>query len=128
MHRSARRIWLLTLVGGLLTIGVSACAQSAKVGQIPDEALVVDVRTEWEFKRGHFPGSKHVPLHEVKRRIAEFGPKDRPVVVYCHSGTRSGVAKDVLIRAGYKQVINGGGLEDMMRFAKTPVEDGGANP
>jgi phage shock protein E len=125
MSRIAFRIGALAFVSLLVAMAVSTCAQPAKIGQIPEEVLIVDVRTAWEFERGHFPDAKNIPLHEMKDRLQEFGPKDKPVVVYCHSGTRSGVAQDYLLKAGYKQVINGGGIEDMLLHAKTPSVDGG---
>ncbi len=126
MSRILLRIGPLAFVFLVVVIAASTCAQPAKIGQIPEDALIVDVRTAWEFKRGHFPGAKNVPLHEMKDRLEEFGPKDKLVVVYCHSGMRSGAAKNKLLKAGYKQVINGGGLDDMFRTAKAPVTDGGA--
>jgi phage shock protein E len=72
-------------------------------------ALVVDVRTDSEFKTGHLPGALNIPVDEVEARIAEFGDKSKPVVVYCRSGNRSGRAKTMLEKAGYTDVTNGGG-------------------
>ena len=128
MNRIARKTGLLLLLGGLVTVALSTCAKSDPIKQLPEKALIVDVRTAGEYNKGHFPGAKLIPIHQLKSRIAEFGPKDRPVVVYCHSGTRSGVARNMLERAGYTQAINGGGLEDMMRLAAGSVPDGGAKP
>ena len=81
--------------------------------KIREGALVVDVRTPAEFASGHFPGSINIPLQEIESRIAEFGEKNRPIVVYCRTGNRSAKAKAILERHGYSDVTNGGGLRDM---------------
>src|SRR5690606_2728538 len=53
--------------------------------------IVVDVRKAAEREEGFIPGSIHIPLAELRRRLAEV-PDDRPVVVYCAGGWRSSVA------------------------------------
>ncbi len=77
------------------------------------KATVVDVRTPGEFASGHHPRAINIPVDQVQSRIAEFGDKSKPVVVYCASGSRSGYAKQILLSAGYKQVINAGGFRDL---------------
>lgn len=68
-------------------------------------ATLVDVRSPGEFAAGHAEGSVNIPLPELGQRLAEI-PKDRPVVVACASGTRSGMARMMLRRNGYAQVHN----------------------
>ena len=79
------------------------------------KALVVDVRTPGEFASGHHPRAVNIPVDQVQSRIAEFGDKKKPVVVYCASGVRSGRAKGILEAAGYTSVTNGGGYNDLPR-------------
>jgi phage shock protein E len=55
--------------------------------KINEGAKVVDVRTVDEFQDEHFPGAICIPVDQVMKRLAEFGEKDRPVVVYCASGS-----------------------------------------
>ncbi|MFO1469647.1 MAG: rhodanese-like domain-containing protein [Turneriella sp.] len=55
----------------------------------------------------------NVPIDQVQSRMAEFGDKKKPVVVYCASGIRSGRAKGMLEAAGYTSVTNGGGFNDL---------------
>lgn len=76
-------------------------------------ATVVDVRTPDEYADGHYEGAKNVPVNELQARLSEFGPKDRPVVVYCASGARSAMAAKMLKSLGYAEVFNAGGLDDM---------------
>lgn len=77
-------------------------------------ATVVDVRTAQEFRGGAYPGARNIPVQEIAHRLGEI-PKDRPVVLYCASGVRSGSAAKILQRAGYPDVVNAGGLGDMPR-------------
>lgn len=77
-------------------------------------ASIVDVRSPEEFRDGGYPGAVNIPLHLLDARMAEI-PKDRPVVLYCASGARSGMAARVLKKAGYADVTNAGGLYDMPR-------------
>ena len=99
---------------------LSACSASAGIREIPEGALIVDVRTPGEFKASHFPGAVNIPLDNLEARLSEFGDKNGPVVVYCRSGRRSGIAKDILTRKGFTKVQNGGGLNQMMALRKTP--------
>lgn len=76
-------------------------------------ALVVDVRTEDEFMDGAYPGAVNVPVGALQSRMKQLEPKDRPVVLYCASGSRSAMAAMILKAAGWKDVVNAGGLDDM---------------
>lgn len=73
-------------------------------------AKLIDVRTPAEFASGHLPGAVNIPMQELGRRMKEAGKKDRPVVVYCQSGSRSVVAKQLLETSGFKEVINLGSI------------------
>jgi len=73
---------------------------------LKDGALLVDVRSREEFDGGHLPGAKNLPVDVLAGRTRELGPKDRPVVVYCRSGARSGRAASLLRAAGFKKVLN----------------------
>ena len=64
---------------------------------------VVDVRNLGELEAGQVPGAVHVPLAELRGRVDEI-PHDRPVVAYCASGWRSGVAASFLRSKGYDDV------------------------
>ena len=69
-------------------------------------ASLVDVRTPHEFASGHLPNARNLPLDSLMSRPDAVGPKTRPVVVYCASGTRSSLAARALKRAGYATVVN----------------------
>lgn len=66
---------------------------------------LLDVRTPAEFSQGRIPGAVLIPVNEVERRIGEI-PRNRPVVVYCAVGSRSGFVAGFLSQKGYREVYN----------------------
>ncbi|HYV45387.1 MAG TPA: rhodanese-like domain-containing protein [Myxococcaceae bacterium] len=74
-------------------------------------ALLLDVRSPEEFKSGHIDGAVNIPVQDLEARLGEVGPRERQVVVYCHSGMRSGRAAQVLRGAGYSGVRDLGPME-----------------
>jgi phage shock protein E len=80
-------------------------------------ALLLDVRSQGEFDSGHVDGAKLIPHTEIDARIdevlqAQGGDKHKPIVVYCRSGRRSGMAKKALVGHGFDQVTNLGGMNN----------------
>ena len=71
---------------------------------VAEGALLLDVRSPGEFAERHIDGAVNIPVDSLNQRIAEVGPKDRDVVVYCRSGNRSASAKRMLVAAGYAKV------------------------
>jgi phage shock protein E len=76
-------------------------------------ARIIDVRTAEEFNEEHYPNALNIPVDQIRQRLTEVGEKNAPIVVYCASGSRSAFAARLLKSAGYTDVINAGGLEDM---------------
>ncbi len=68
---------------------------------------VVDVRTPGEFRGGHIPGSKNIPLDSLQSRAGELDSA-RPVVLCCASGSRSAMAVSLLKGKGFTDVHNAG--------------------
>lgn len=79
---------------------------------IQQGAYVLDVRTVGEYSSDHIPGARNIPVDAISNRLQEI-PRDKTVVVYCAAGGRSASARDILIRNGFKDVINAGGLKDL---------------
>jgi rhodanese-related sulfurtransferase len=71
------------------------------------KALLVDVRTLEEFDAGHIPGAILLPYDELAAKFKE-ADKGHPIVVYCRSGHRSGIAKTTLLGMGYTNVSDFG--------------------
>lgn len=89
-------------------------APAAAAGQTAPaaEVLYVDVRTPEEFAAGHVAGAVNIPHDQMSARWRELeAHRDRPVVLYCRSGRRSGVALDVLREHGFRDLRNGVSLE-----------------
>ncbi len=77
--------------------------------------LIVDVRTEGEYRSGAFPNAVNIPLDDIMQNKVDLGRNpSREIVVYCASGARSAYAKQVLMQRGYTNVMNGGGIAAMM--------------
>jgi phage shock protein E len=83
---------------------------------IKSGAKVIDVRSSEEFEDEHYPNAINVPVNEIQARAKELGDASTPLVLYCASGARSGYAARILAGAGYKKVVNAGGLYDMPGF------------
>jgi adenylyltransferase/sulfurtransferase len=66
---------------------------------------LVDVREPWEYEEGHIPGGHLIPLGELPERFREID-RERPVVVYCKSGGRSGRAVAFLLEQGQEKALN----------------------
>jgi phage shock protein E len=79
-------------------------------------ATILDVRTPEEFAQEHFPGAINIPLDEVVNRIDEFQKLPKPIIAYCRTGKRSGIAVTILKQSGIIEAVNGGGLEDMLQI------------
>lgn len=82
------------------------------------DALLLDVRTPREFASNGLDGATNIPVQNLDDRLDEVGAKDRPVVVYCRSGNRSGRAARMLERAGYQTVYDLGGLRSANRIVE----------
>lgn len=79
-------------------------------------ALVLDVRNQDEYDRGHLAEARLVPVSELAGRVDEVesavgGDKSKKIVTYCGSGRRSEKAKELLEQHGFTNVVNGGGYE-----------------
>ncbi len=70
-----------------------------------DEYTLLDVRQPMEYQQGRLPGAMLVPLSELHARIGELG-RDKTVVVYCRTGSRSASATGMLMSMGFEQVLN----------------------
>ena len=80
-----------------------------------DRPTIIDVRTPAEFAGQHVPGAINIPLDEVAQRINELKELPKPIIAYCRSGNRSGIAVSILKQNGIAEAINGGGIDDMLK-------------
>ena len=114
--------FLLTL---LLLAGCAApAAQEGIYRQITmDEAIVMmeeesnyiilDVRTPEEFSEKHIPGAINIPNETIgTEEVPELPDKDQLILIYCRSGNRSKQASEKLVRLGYTNIVEFGGIND----------------
>ena len=89
-------------------------AQEAKaIMDSGEECIILDARTEEEFATGHIANAILIPEYEVAQRAeAELPDKDALILVYCRSGRRSKIASEELVKLGYTNVKEFGGILD----------------
>jgi len=92
------------------------CKKIANMENILQNATIIDVRTPNEYEQAHYPGAVNIPLTEVSHRLDEIKEMKQPIVMYCLSGGRSGLAVSIVKKTGLKDVYNGGGIQDLLRY------------
>jgi phage shock protein E len=133
MPKAFRPLILLGLAAVFLVAGCSAAGTSnaeAAVREVsPAEAVrmlethtVIDVRTPPEFAAGHIVGALNIPVEasDFGVRISQLDPTE-PYLVYCRTGRRSAIAADIMAEAGFTDVADAGGL-DQLAQAGAPIE------
>jgi rhodanese-related sulfurtransferase len=70
-------------------------------------AIVLDVRSQGEFQSGHIKGSINIPVNRLTDNLNKI-PQNKVIITCCASGSRSGVARSILIAKGFKDVYNAG--------------------
>lgn len=83
-----------------------------------DQKTIIDVRETWEFEEDHYPGAVNIPLTLVPLRLSEIRDMPKPILLYCRSGNRSGMAASMLRNAGIAEAYNAGGLYDLQSINK----------
>lgn len=112
-------VWPM-LRGGIGGASVSPLEATLKINR--EDAIVLDVREAEEFARGHVPNSRHLPVGQIDKRVSELQKfKARPLIVVCHSGSRSGAACGALRKHGFEKVFNLAGGMGAWEQAGQPV-------
>lgn len=75
-----------------------------------EDAVLLDVRTREEYADAHIPGSRNIPLDELRTVANEIQDKHTPLFVHCLSGGRSRQAVHFLKQLGYTDVTDLGGI------------------
>lgn len=82
-----------------------------KLKERPESVLLLDVREAYERRFAAILPSLHIPMNDVPHRLSEI-PKDRDVIVYCHSGSRSMMVAGFLRANGFERIANlAGGID-----------------
>jgi phage shock protein E len=100
--------WLSDIFGGSGTI-----KQVLREG-----AVIVDLRTAYEYDQGHIPHSLNIPVDRIHAGIGRIRDLDRPVVLCCSTGAHCREAGEVLRDAGIAGVHNGGSWQSLLRLVR----------
>jgi rhodanese-related sulfurtransferase len=107
------------LYGGVNEIGTLDATQLMN----RKNAIVLDVREGSEFATGHIKGSRNIPLKELDTRLEELKKfKDKPIIVSCRTGARSGAAIRALRKHEFAQVFQLKGGLAAWEQASLPLE------
>lgn len=98
-------------------IGVDELADLIQSGSVQ----VLDVREDWEFRRGRVPGAVSVPLGRLTAQAASL-PRDKPMAVICESGSRSLAATDYLLGQGFEGAVSVRGGTGAWSRTRRPLE------
>jgi rhodanese-related sulfurtransferase len=100
---------ILTRLFGAAMPEVDVRAVQARLEAKNNSPLVLDVREPNEFRGGHIPGARLIPLGSLSQRMPAL-PRNREIVCVCRSGSRSRSAVSQLTAAGYQAVNLRGGM------------------
>lgn len=98
----------------LSTLTLMACAdQQPDLTDWLQRGVLVDTRTIEEFQAGAIPGAILLPYDSISKTITQVAAdQEIPILLYCRSGRRAGIAEKKLKSMGYRNVINLGGLRE----------------
>ena len=119
---------IIMLLISLSLFGMTACdgengkastyeqitAEQAKtIMDTEKDYVIIDARTEEEFAEGHIENAILIPEYEIAQRAEkELPDKEQVILVYCRSGRRSKIASEELVKLGYSNVKEFGGIID----------------
>ena len=99
--------------GGSATYDQISGAEAKTLMDSESGYIIIDARTQEEYDQGHIPGAIMIPEYEIADRAEkELPDKDQLILVYCRSGRRSKIAAEELVKLGYTNVKEFGGIID----------------
>ena len=99
--------------GGSATYEQISGAEAKALMDSESGYIIIDARTQSEYDEGHIPGAILIPEYEIADRAEnELLDKDQLILVYCRSGRRSKIAAEELVKLGYTNVKEFGGIID----------------
>ena len=88
-------------------------AEAEKIMREEQGYIILDVRRPDEFNEGHIPGAVNIPNENIgTAEIPELSDKNQLILVYCRSGRRSKEAAEKLVKLGYTNIVEFGGILD----------------
>ena len=116
--------WIIMLCISLSLFGMTACSnggantyeqitpqEAKRIMDSGEEHIILDTREQDEYDEGHIPNAILIPYTEIENKAEEMLPdKDKLILVYCRSGRRSKIAAENLVKLGYTNVKEFGGI------------------
>ena len=97
--------------GGSATYEQISGAEAKALMDSESGYIIIDARTQSEYDEGHIPGAILIPYDEIADRAEkELPDKNQLILVYCRSGRRSKIAAEELVKLGYTNVKEFGGI------------------
>lgn len=124
--KKLKGLFIMLLIS-LLLFGLTACEDNANentyeqitakeaktIMDTEQDYIIIDARTEEEFAEGHIKNAILIPEYEISERAEkELQDKDALILVYCRSGRRSKIASEELVKLGYTNIKEFGGIID----------------
>lgn len=83
--------------------------------------MIIDVREPFEYKRGHIKGAINIPLTKLLTDSSSLNdvPEDASLILYCRTGSRSGLAVNYLRAKGYTNLVNGINQEHVTKLIQS---------
>ena len=98
-----------------LCLLLGGCAASEKITMKPN-AVLIDVRSEAEYRSGFIAGAVNIPHTEIAEKISSVAPdQSTPLYLYCRSGRRVEIAMEKLRELGFFDMVNLGGYKEAAR-------------
>ena len=99
--------------GGSATYDQISGAEAKALMDSESGYITLDAREQYEYDEGHIPGAILIPYDEIADRAEkELHDKNQLILVYCRSGRRSKIAAEELVKLGYTNVKEFGGIID----------------
>ena len=87
--------------------------EAKKIMDSEEGYIILDVRTQEEYDQGHIPGAIVISHEEIEAKAeAVLQDKSQLILVYCRSGRRSKIAAEALVKLGYTNIKEFGGILD----------------
>ena len=122
MIQSLQKKFAGVVVIFLVTTLFTGCAQgyrnishdeAQKIISTEKDFILLDVRTPQEYEKKHIPNAVLLPIDEIKKgNVAVLPDKNQKILIYCWTGRRAEDSAAMLVKMGYKNVLNFGGLVD----------------
>ena len=84
--------------------------------------VLIDVRTAEEFSSGYIQDAVNLPLASIELGVVPKTSKESKIYVYCRSGNRSAQAKSILEKAGFVNVVDLGGIEEVVAIGGVKIK------